>query len=226
MALVMVTGASSGLGRLIAESLADAGHDVVLHLRSTDRLTDRDLFDPGQVRAVAEQAGALGHLDAVIHNAGVMSGRDVMAVNAVAPYLLTAHMPLPGRIIVTSSSMHRDGDVGIDAEDFELSSYSTSKLCVTAFAMALAGSHAGTLVHAVDPGWVPTRMGGPGAPDDLTAGHRTQEWLATAPETDIRPRTGGYWRHRRAGAPHPAALDPGFQGRLIGILEQRTGTTL
>jgi len=238
MARVMVTGASSGLGRLIAESLADAGHDVVAHLRSADRLTDPDvlarmhtvicgdLADPGQVRAVAEQAAALGPLDAVIHNAGVLSGPDVMAVNVVAPYLLTACMPLPGRFIVTSSSMHRDGDTRVGADDFDRGSYSTSKLCVTALAMALARSSGDTLAHAVDPGWVPTRMGGPGAPDDLAAGHRTQEWLATAPETDIAPRTGGYWHHRRATEPHRAALDPRFQNRLIGILERRTGASL
>ena len=42
---------------------------------------------------------------------------------------------------------------------------------------------------------VPTRMGGPGASDDFDEGHRTQEWLATADETAINPRSGGYWYH-------------------------------
>ncbi len=57
-----------------------------------------------------------------------------------------------------------------------------------------------------DPGWVPTRMGGPGATDDLAAGHRTQVWPAT--HDDVTPPTGGYWCHQRTLDPHPTARDP------------------
>ena len=42
-------------------------------------------------------------------------------------------------------------------------------------------------VNAVDPGWVPTRMGGPAATDDLEQGHSTQVWLAVSdqPEANV-----------------------------------------
>jgi NAD(P)-dependent dehydrogenase (short-subunit alcohol dehydrogenase family) len=99
----------------------------------------------------------------------------------------------------------------------------TDKLYVTALAMACAERQPGTLVHVVDPGWVPTRMGGPGAPDSLEEGHRTQEWLATAPASAIEPRTGGYWFHRATRRPHPAAHDPAFQDALLRKLEEHTG---
>ena len=79
--------------------------------------------------------------------------------------------------------------------------------------------------NAVDPGWVPTKMGGPGAPDDLRLGHRTQEWLATSDEPDART-SGGYWYHQRRRTPHPAALDPQFQDELLAALARFTGESL
>jgi len=51
----------------------------------------------------------------------------------------------------------------------------------------------------VDPGWVSTRMGGPGAPDDLDPGHATQEWLAASSEPNTAG-SGGYWYHRQRPA--------------------------
>ncbi len=105
-------------------------------------------------------------------------------------------------------------------------SYSDSKLLVTAVALALPSRYPRMLSHAVDPGWVPTRMGGPSATDDLDQGHRTQTWLATAPETEIDPRTGGYWHHRRPRRPHSAAMDAGFQQQLLDALATITGLNL
>ncbi|WP_415125038.1 hypothetical protein [Microbacterium sp.] len=65
-------------------------------------------------------------------------------------------------------------------------------------ATALARRWPDVLAHAVDPGWVPTRMGGRSAPDSLDEGRRTQEWLAAADAEAITPRTGGYWCHLAA----------------------------
>jgi hypothetical protein len=79
--------------------------------------------------------------------------------------------------------------------------------------------------NAVDPGWVPTRMGGPGAPDDLRLGHLTREWLATSDEPETRT-SGGYWFHKRRRSPHPAALEPPFQDDLLAALARFTGTAL
>jgi NAD(P)-dependent dehydrogenase (short-subunit alcohol dehydrogenase family) len=164
--------------------------------------------------------------DAVIHNAGVLNGPDVLAVNTVAPFVLTAIMRKPRRLIYLSSSMHRSGSTTLRglAPETARATYEDSKLCITALAAAVANRWADTVSHAVDPGWVPTRMGGPGATDDLDAGHATQVWLATG--EDIDPHTGGYWYHRHPQRPHPATKDAAFQTELITTLEAHTGIML
>lgn len=236
MALILVTGAAAGLGRDTANVLADDGHDVVVHVRNPARLADAgdtgrwkgvitgDLADLDEIRDVARQAGGFGRFDAVIHNAGTMNARDAGTVNTVAPYVLTALMAKPARLVHLSSSMHRTGSTDLRRLTAGSASYSDSKLWVTTLALALASRWEGTTSHAVDPGWVPTRMGGAGAPDDLTEGHRTQVWLAT--HDDVTPSTGGYWYHRGTQTPHPVARDEEFQARLIRFLEGHTGVPL
>jgi NAD(P)-dependent dehydrogenase (short-subunit alcohol dehydrogenase family) len=183
-----------------------------------------DLAVADEVRSVAGQAAGFGRFDAVVHNAGVLDSPDEIAVNIVAPYLLTALMEKPARLIYLSSSLHRTGSTDLGRLTAGTASYDDTKLWVTALALACATRWEGTSSHAVDPGWVPTRMGGPAASDDLAAGHRTQVWLATHPDT--APATGGYWYHRRTQNPHPAARDEQFQARLIRALEQHTGVPL
>lgn len=243
MVLVLVTGASTGLGLATATTLAGQGHDVMFHARHPSRIEDPamlrgmhavvygDLSDRKETEAVAAQANRLGQFDAIIHNAGIMSGPNVYAVNVVAPYLLSALTEPAHRSIVLSSSMHHSGVPALGRVDFadasgDANAYQNSKLYVTAFAMALAQRHHESLWHAVDPGWVPTRMGGPHASDDFDAGHQTQEWLATAPEGEVNPRTGGYWYHRKLARPHPAAVDPGFHDELLVKLAAFTGIGL
>src|SRR5437588_7281007 len=103
MARVFITGSADGLGRAAAQTLLEEGHEVIVHARSTDRLAavrellDRgaggvvgDLSDLEETRQLASEVNPLGAMDAVIHNAGVLSGPHVLPVNVVAPYLLTA----------------------------------------------------------------------------------------------------------------------------------------
>ncbi|SIO84957.1 hypothetical protein [Nocardiopsis sp. JB363] len=78
------------------------------------------------------------------------------------------------------------------------------------------------LTHAVDPGWVPTKMGGPSASDDLALGHVTQAWLATTHEREALV-SGRYWHHRRTEVPHPAVHDERFQDELLAALAHHTG---
>ena len=103
--------------------------------------------------------------------------------------------------------------------------YSESKLYLTALAMAVARRWSDVLSNAVDPGWVPTKMGGPGAPDDLTQGHLTQTWLAVSNDPAAKV-SGGYWHHRKQQQPESEARDPGFQDRLIAKLAELTGISL
>ncbi|MFI5685483.1 SDR family NAD(P)-dependent oxidoreductase [Streptomyces sp. NPDC051636] len=236
MALILVTGASSGLGHNTASALADDGHEVVIHVRNPARITDAgdaarwkgvvigDLADLDAIHGVARQASEFGRFDTVIHNAGVLHSPEAVTVNTIAPYMLTALMSKPARLIYLSSSMHRTGSTDLGRLAAGTASYDDSKLWVTTLALALASRWEGTSSHAVDPGWVPTRMGGAGAPDDLTAGHQTQVWLAT--HHDTIPHTGGYWYHQQPQPPHPAALDAEFQGHLIQALKHHTGVPL
>jgi NAD(P)-dependent dehydrogenase (short-subunit alcohol dehydrogenase family) len=222
--------------------LLEDGHEVVVHVRNTDRLTAvRDLLERGaaavvgdlsdieQTRGVADQVNRLGTMDAVIHNAGVGSGPHVLPVNVVAPYLLTALIERPQRLVYLSSSMQSAGRASLTGMEWSghrtTGSYSDSKLLVTTLAMAVARLWPDVLSNAVDPGWVPTKMGGPGAPDDLRLGHLTQVWLATSDDPEART-SGGYWHHQRRAHPAPAVHDRRFQDELLGALARFTATPL
>jgi NAD(P)-dependent dehydrogenase (short-subunit alcohol dehydrogenase family) len=239
---VLVTGSADGLGHAAALTLQLAGHRVVVHVRNWARLTAvTDLLDAGaevvvgdlsdlkQVLSVAEQVNELGRMDAVIHNAGVYDGPAVLPVNVVAPYVLTASMHRPDRLVYLSSGMHRGGRPRLSGLDWSGSratgSYSDSKLFVTALSTAVARLWPDVSSNAVDPGWVPTRMGGPGAPDDLRLGHLTQEWLAVGDDPDALT-SGGYWHHQQQLDPHPSVRDEQFQDELLAVLADFTGTQL
>ena len=168
-------------------------------------------------------------MDAVIHNAGVVSGPHVLPVNAVAPYALTALIHRPQRLVYLSSGMHRGGRASLAGMDWSghraTASYSDSKLFVTTLAIAVARIWPDVFSNAVDPGLVPTKMGGPSAPDDLRLGHRTQKWLATS--DDPEPRTsGGYWHHQQLEKPTPAVHDQQFQDELLDALARFTDIQL
>lgn len=242
MARIFITGSADGLGRATAQSLVDNGHHVIVHARNVDRLTavqdllDRgavsvvgDLSDIEQTRDVADQVNRVGPVDAVIHNAGVLKGPHIFQVNVVAPYLLTALIHRPRRLIYLSSSMHRGGHAGLTSTGWsgqeQSVSYSDSKLYVTALAAAVARLWPDVLSNAVDPGWVPTKMGGPGAPDDLRLGHLTQEWLATSDDPEALT-SGGYWHHQHREKAHHAAYDQRLQNELVDHLAHVTGEHL
>jgi NAD(P)-dependent dehydrogenase (short-subunit alcohol dehydrogenase family) len=251
MRRVFITGSTDGLGRGAAEALIKEGHQVVLHARSKDRaaaLADLrpraagivvgDLASAAQTRALADQVNKLGRMDAIIHNAGIFREASrgstpeghakVLAVNVLAPYMLTGLIERPDRLVYLSSSMHRGGEGPLDDIDWSKRSwdtyraYSESKLYVTALAFAVARKWPKVLSNAVDPGWVPTKMGGRGAPDDLEQGHLTQTWLATSEDAAAKT-SGGLWYHRERQQPAAASLDARFQDELIAKLAELTG---
>jgi NAD(P)-dependent dehydrogenase (short-subunit alcohol dehydrogenase family) len=236
MGRILVTGSADGLGLAAARTLLDDGHEVVVHARSAQRLQAvRDLLDRGaegvvgdlsdadEVRGLADQVNRLGRMDAVIHNAGLYRNGPILAVNVVAPYLLTALLERPARLVHLSSGEHYRGRPRLDGQDWTAGSYADSKLFVTTLAATVARLWPDVPSNAVDPGWVPTKMGGAGAPDDLRLGHLTQEWLATSDDPEALT-TGGYWYHQRRRDPHPAVHDRAFQDRLLDTLAQLTGT--
>jgi NAD(P)-dependent dehydrogenase (short-subunit alcohol dehydrogenase family) len=250
MARVLITGSTAGLGWAAARNLLDDGHEVVLHARSSARagsvagLARRaagvvvgDLASADETRGVADQVNAIGGIDAVIHNAAIyVDPRRVttpeghartLAVNVLAPYMLTAWITRPSRLVYLSSGMHKQGDSSLRDIDWTtrrwngVQAYCDSKLFITTLAFALARRSHDLRANAVDPGWVPTRMGGPGAPDDLELGHRTQTWLAVSDHPDATT-TGGYWYHQRRQSPAPAALNESFQDALLDELTRLT----
>ena len=255
MARVLVTGSADGLGRLSAVQLVREGHEVVLHARSQARGSDAlagvpgaagvligDLASIAQTRALAEQANAGGRFDAVIHNAALgyqVSGRAetedglarVFAVNVLAPYLLTALMTRSERLVYMSSGMHAGGDPSLADLQWRhrrwdgVRAYSDSKLFDLALAFAVARRWPDVYANAVTPGWVATRMGGPGAPDDLDLGADTQAWLAVSEDRAARV-SGRYFHHRAERPADPAASDPEIQDGLLDACAQLTGVTL
>jgi NAD(P)-dependent dehydrogenase (short-subunit alcohol dehydrogenase family) len=254
MARIFITGSTDGLGRAAARTLIEEGHHVIVHARSRERasalddLASRsagvivgDLVSAVETRNVAAQVNAIGRMDAVIHNAGISSTKGrlptpeghatILAVNTLAPYMLTALIERPRRLVYLSSSMHRDGSSSLRDIDWNerrwnsSQAYSDSKLFVTALAFAVARRWPDVLSNAVDPGWVPTKMGGPGAPDDFDEGYLTQTWLAVS-DDPAATVTGRYWHHRRPQMAAKNASDPALQDQLSAKLAELTGVSL
>ncbi|EKJ94919.1 short-chain dehydrogenase/reductase SDR [Bradyrhizobium lupini HPC(L)] len=254
MARIFITGSADGLGLGAARTLIGEGHEVVLHARSKERaaaLSDRlsgalgmvvgDLASAAETRSIADQVNALGRMDAVIHNAGIYSTPDraataeghaaILAVNTLAPYILTALIERPDRLIYLSSGMHRSGGGSLRDIDWTerrwdaTQAYCESKLHVAALAAALSRHWPRVLSSAVDPGWVPTKMGGASATDDLEQGYLTQTWLATSND-EAAQANGGYWHHRHQRPAAQEVSEAGFQDHLVAELARLTGIDL
>jgi NAD(P)-dependent dehydrogenase (short-subunit alcohol dehydrogenase family) len=253
MSRILITGSVDGIGRATAESLIRDGHAVVLHARSSERaeslgdLRDQaagvvvgDLSRAADVRAIANRVNELGRMDAVVHNAGVYMEHErsntpegharTFAINTLAPYLLTALIDPPTRLVYLSSGLHRSATDALDDVDWRsrrwdaAQAYAESKLHVATLAAALARIWPSVFTASVDPGWVRTKMGGPSAPSGLADGSRTQVRLAGGePSGDD---SGRYWHHESPREPHPAAVDRSYQDALLDALAEITGERL
>jgi len=254
MARVFITGSSTGLGLMAARLLIEQGHAAVLHARSGKRAGDAraklgrdaqvvigDVSTVAAMRSVAEQANALGPFDAVIHNAAVgyrerrVETPDglphLFAINSLAPYVLTALIERPKRLVYLSSGMHQSADANLKDLTWTkrawagAQAYAESKLHNAMLAFAMARRWPGVPSNAVEPGWVATRMGGAGAPDDLDQAHRTQVWLAVGEDAAARV-TGEYFYHMKKRAPNPQARDETLQQELLAAFGRISGVAL
>jgi len=239
MLRIFITGSADGLGLLAAKALIQEGHQVVLHARNEQRKIDAhaqvpeaetilvaDLQDIRQIKELAQDVNALGSFDVIIHNAGVYQAPSniIFAVNSLAPYLLTCLIQRPKRLIYLSSGMHLLGQPHLHPIDLEHNriSYSDSKLHLVMLAKAVARKWTDIYVNAVDPGWVPTRMGGKEAPDNLKQGFETQVWLAISNDKNAKV-SGRYFYHKQEHTHNPVADDIMLQESFLQRCFDLTG---
>jgi NAD(P)-dependent dehydrogenase (short-subunit alcohol dehydrogenase family) len=254
MARIFISGSSTGLGLMAGQLLVEQGHEVVLHGRNQVRAEDArralpeaqavvvgDLATLADTRTVADQVTRIGRIDAVIHNAGVGYREPqrrtedgfphVFAVNTLAPYVLTALIERPERLVYLSSGMHHGAEANLHDLTWQerpwrgAEAYAESKFHDVLLAFAVARRWPGVFSNALEPGWVATRMGGPGAPDDMDQAHRTQAWLAAGDDPGARV-TGQYFYHMRPRAPNPQAHDIALQEELIEACRRLSGVAL
>jgi NAD(P)-dependent dehydrogenase (short-subunit alcohol dehydrogenase family) len=254
MSRIFVSGSSTGLGLMAAALLVEQGHEVVIHARNAARAADArrdlpkakaivvgDLETIAAAKDVATQVNALGRFDAVIHNAavGYREGHrltidglpHLFAINTLSAYILTAQIGRPKRLVYLSSGMHHHAHANLEDILWKKrrwngsTAYAESKLHDTLLAFAVARRWPDVFSNALEPGWVPTKMGGAGAPDDMDQAHRTQVWLAAGedPEADV---SGEYFYHLKRREPNPEAHDAALQDRFIDICTQISGVAL
>jgi NAD(P)-dependent dehydrogenase (short-subunit alcohol dehydrogenase family) len=252
MARIFITGSADGLGQLAARLLVQQGHQVVLHGRSPARARQAlaavpqaeatvsgDLASLAGMHQVAEQANELGRFDAIIHNAGVGYREPdrgttadglplVLAVNSLAPYVLTCLLQRPARLVYLSSGLHRAGDASLHDLTWDqrpwsgYQAYADSKLHDVLLAFAVARHWPAVLANALEPGWVATKMGGASAPDSLAEAPKTQAWLAAGTDPAVQV-SGQYFYHQQPRATHPQATDEAVQERFLAACARLTG---
>jgi NAD(P)-dependent dehydrogenase (short-subunit alcohol dehydrogenase family) len=184
----------------------------------------------------------IGQFDAVIHNVGVgyrepqrIETEDglphVFAINVMAPYVLTALIERPRRLIYLSSGMHHRASANFDDLLWTKrrwdgsTAYAESKLYDAMLAFAVARRWPDVLSNSLEPGWVPTKMGGVGAPDDMDQAHRTQAWLA-ASDDHAAQVTDEYFYHLRTRAASPETHNEALQNRLMARCQDLSGIPL
>ena len=254
MSRIFISGSSAGLGLMAADLLAGQGHGVVLHARNAKRaeaarqalpqaegVVVGDLETIAGAKDVAAQVKGLGCFDAVIHNAAIGYREThrvtadglphVFAINTLSAYILTALIERPRRLVYLSSGMHHHADANLDDILWKKrrwngsAAYAESKLHDAMLALAVARRWRDVFSNALEPGWVPTQMGGAGAPDDMEQAHLTQAWLAggDVQKVDV---TGLYFFHLKRLQPNPQADDRALQDRLITICGEISGVAL
>jgi len=255
MSNIFITGSADGLGQMAARILINQGHNVLIHARNDQRAQEAYAMLPGAVGVLsgdlsrikdtillADSVNKFGKFDAVIHNAGIgyrelTRGNtadglpEVFAVNSLAPYLLTALINKPERLIYISSSLHFHGDKTLEDLTWQkkrwngFQAYADSKFHNLLLSQATARFWPRILANAVEPGWVSTKMGGAEATDDLAQGPVTQAWLASSTSKEALV-SGCYFYHQQARIFNPKATDHECQEVFLDACKRITGVAM
>ncbi|VEG43944.1 short-chain dehydrogenase/reductase SDR [Mycolicibacterium flavescens] len=185
--VVVITGASSGLGVSFAEAVAQAGADVVLAARRAEKLettaelvraagkralnVQTDVADPDQCTALVEAAmREFGRVDVLVNNAGVGTAvpatretpeefRKVVDVNLNGSYWAAQAC---GRVMQPGSSIINISSVlGLTTAALPQAAYSASKAAIVGLTRDLAqqwGERKGIRVNALAPGFFKSEM--------------------------------------------------------------------
>ena len=185
--VVIVTGASSGLGVSFAQGFAEAGADVVLGARRVEKMTGTaalveqagrrvhtrktDVADPDQCQQLVDAAMAeFGRVDVLINNAGVGTAvpatretanefRSVVDVNLHGSYWMAQAC---GRVMRPGSSIINIASVlGLTTAGLPQAAYSASKAAVIGLTRDLAqqwSGRKGIRVNAIAPGFFASEM--------------------------------------------------------------------
>ncbi|KMJ47520.1 3-oxoacyl-ACP reductase [Rhodococcoides fascians] len=185
--VVIVTGASSGLGVSFAKAAAEAGADVVLAARRVEKLAQTaalidsvggrslsvatDVVDPDQCTAMVEAAVAeFGKVDVLINNAGVGTAypatretpeqfRSVIDINLNGSYWAAQAC---GRVMQPGSSIVNISSIlGLTTAGLPQAAYSASKAAIVGLTRDLAqqwGARKGIRVNAIAPGFFESEM--------------------------------------------------------------------
>ena len=214
--VALVTGATRGIGRRIADGLVDHGATVYAGARDTADVTDDDrraveldVLEESQLRAAIDRIDTeAGRLDVLVNNAGVMDSREpldamptdvidrTLATNLRGPTVLTKHalgllLDRPGgRVVNVSSGL---GAI-TESQSGGTPAYRISKTGLNGLTRYLDGAYPDLLANSVCPGYVQTDMTDGSAPRTPEQGADTPVWLAR-----FRPGApgGGFFRDRR-----------------------------
>ena len=210
MPVVIVTGASSGIGRATAARLARSGTTVVLAARRADLLATlvteieaaggsalavtTDVGDPAAVGALVERAVAVtGRLDGLVNNAGIGGGRSILAGDDEVKQMITVNLLAPIRLmravvpIMCGQGAGAIVNIGSVAGEVGIGgTYSATKFALRGLTDSVRRELAGTGVGVslIEPGFINTSLS-----DRRRPGVPGPEIVAAAVERAlIRPR--------------------------------------
>ncbi|EGP88309.1 unnamed protein product [Zymoseptoria tritici ST99CH_1A5] len=251
---VFITGSTDGIGLAAAKLLTQQGHKVTLHARSQDRAAQAkaalpevegvligDLTSLESIKSLAAEANKAGPWSAVVHNAGVgLSGTEgetgdglakTFQVNSLAPYVLTALMEKPKKLLYVSSSLHLSGDPSLKDVNWKersfvpMQAYNDSKLHNVLLANAVARHWPDVQSCSYDPGWVKTKLGGGSAPgSSATSAEGIAAYING--KSGAGDRSGVYFNVSGAQSPQKAATEEAKQEELLAIYSKFSGISL